>query len=128
MIDQTIKGLILFALIYSVAAVISFVGYFSPFPKGWSCAIVWCTPVSLPYILLFVASHLSIGKKSKIILAIATGLSVSLAFYLYSGSFGYNDGEYIIAYMLVPAIQAPLVLIALGFSLWSRKYVNTETT
>ena len=39
----------------------------------------------------------------------------------YSDSFGYTDGEYVVAYFLTPIIQAPSALIALAVALWRRK-------
>lgn len=118
--DRIIKGFIFIAFIYTVAAVISFTVYLSAAPRGWPAAFGVCVIVVQPYIWLYVALHLSSEKTSQVVAAVATGLTIFMAFYFYRGFFACDNTECEMFYIVAPAFQAPLALVALGYSFWGR--------
>jgi hypothetical protein len=84
---------------------------------------VYCGLVLIPYGLLALAVYLATDRKSYLWINGVTGPAIGLALFLYSWSFGPNDGEYAGVYIFTPILQSPFVLIALGVSLW-RRYQN----
>ncbi len=111
-LGSQIKGILLASTIYSVMAVLAFAIFYSPFAGVHQLlgALVYIVFVLLPYAVLYVAHRISTDRKSEIVVMFLSIIATVIGGFLYSGSFNYNDGEYYVAYMVTPIIQAPFAL------------------
>jgi hypothetical protein len=115
-----------------VAAVCTFVFIVGPFSatsatEKLAGAAMAAGMVTLPYGLLYLAHRLSHDFAGLATVAIAAVVAALIGEFVYFASFLPNDGEYVFAYVLVPLLQSPLVLVALGTVLWRRRKKGGES-
>jgi hypothetical protein len=106
---------------YAVAGVITFTQFFMPFAgiKQLHVTAACAVLVLVPYLVLHSASRRAATRTSEVVVLIAIVVAAAIGGFLYAGSFGYNDGEYIVAYILTPIAQAPFALVAWMVAYWS---------
>lgn len=123
-----IKAVLLASATYSVTAVGAFGLIFSPFAgiNQLPIVLVYSAIVLLPYLVLIAAYRIAIDPPSEITVAVSTIMAAIIGGFLYIGSFGHADGEYVLIYMLVPIIQAPFVMGALGMAVWRQRKRETH--
>lgn len=107
---------------YAVVACLTFLLHFSPGASSRTTldALGPAMLVVGPYVVLYIASRLAVDPMSVKVNRVVLFVTASAGAVLYSGSFGYVDGEHDLVYFLVPLLQAPLAGVSLGFSLWRR--------
>ena len=122
MLPRLVSGILLASAAYALAAVMTFTLFYAPFAGIGQLpgALVCSASVLLPYAALYLAYRLAATPVALSSALIAGIVAAAIGGVLYFGSFGYNDGEYVIAYVLTPILQAPFVLSALGLGLWQR--------
>lgn len=121
-------AILLGSALYALAAVITFTLFYAPFAGLGQIpvALVCSGLVLLPYLLLYVAWRMRGDRTGDLVTVVASVIVAGIGGYLYSGSFGYNDGEYMVAYVLTPVFQAPFALVALGVSYWRARVAPPE--
>src|SRR5262245_13399100 len=123
MLPRLISVMLLASAAYALVAVMTFTLFYAPFAGigQLPAALVCSASVLLPYAVLYLAYRLAatpVALSSTLIAGIA---AAAIGGFVYFGSFGYNDGEYVIAYVLTPILQSPFVLGVLGLVLWQRR-------
>jgi hypothetical protein len=72
----------------------------------------------IPYLILHSAWRRATTQTSEVVVLIAIVVAAAIGGFLYAGSFGYTDWEYVMVYVLAPIAQAPFALGAWGVAYW----------
>jgi len=117
-----VQGVLVALAAYSVTAVFAFVLVYAPGAGAGRLgeSLVYAVLVLLPYVALVVACRSATGRASQLIAVVASLVCGLIGGYVYWFSFGPNDGEYVLAYYIGPALQLPFVVTAWLAVLWER--------
>jgi hypothetical protein len=117
-----VQGVLIALTAYSVTAVFAFLLVYAPFAGAGRLteSLIYAVLVLLPYAALIVACRAAVGRASRLVVAVASLVCGLIGGYVYWFSFGPNDGEYVFAYYIVPALQLPFVVTAWLAVLWGR--------
>ena len=117
------KGLLAVSALYGVGAVCAFLVHFAPVPtKGIDLWVISsAVSVVLPYAMLFAVCRLASDSLSVTVVTCAAILTTLLGGFVYFHAFGPNDGEYALAFFIVPIVQAPIVVVAWAVTWWRRR-------
>jgi len=116
------QGILVVLAAYSVTAVFAFLLVYAPAAGAARLAesLVYAVLVLVPYAALVLACRTATGRTSGLIAVVASLVCGLIGGYVYWFSFGPNDGEYVLAYYIVPALQLPFVATAWLAILWER--------
>jgi len=116
--------------VYAVLAVVAFVLILGPSgyeyrghvdEATWASAALAALFVVVPYAILYAAYRRAIDSRSRVTVATITIVVAAVGAFIYFFSFQPNDGEYGLAYVVVPLIQLPFAIAGLLVSLRRRK-------
>lgn len=122
-VQRVLIALLTVSAVYGIASTLLFELVYAPFADSeqWGRAVGLACIVAIPYVLMCLAYRL-VNDQSSLLVFVACALIMMLGgAVLYSGGFGPNDGEYSLAFVLTPVIQAPLIVVTLAVSLWRRR-------
>lgn len=117
-----VQGVLIALAAYSVTGVFAFLLVYAPSAGAGRLAeaLFYAVLVLLPYVALAVACRSANGRVSQLIAVMASLVCGLIGGYVHWFSFGPNDGEYVLAYYIVPALQLPFVATAWFAVLWER--------
>ena len=109
--------LLILSSAYSLAAVVAFTLVFAPFAAEHRLlAFMFTLLVLAPHALLLEANRRAPTRKTTIATAVCAAVACAIGAYWYHDAFGFNDGEYALAFVLGPMAQAPFAIFALVVS------------
>jgi len=103
--------------------VYAFLFHFAPFAGAQRAgqAMLCSAAVVLPYIALYFSARVAFDRISRVVVGCSAIIAAAVGSFVYSYSFGHNDGEYELVYFAVPLVQLPFVVAAVVITLWRRK-------
>lgn len=127
MISKATIVVLIVSALYSVIAFGCWVLINAPFADGTisAVALLWLVPVLAPYGLLLTGYVLSADRFSVRPVLVGSIVAMLVALPLYAIFFAPNDGEAALLFLLVPALQAIVAVIALCLALWRSRGLRT---